>query len=198
LNHFQTLFVCVVGELEVVPNLPELSISAENLLPGVHELRQKQHGQRAAAYAFLKCIDHAMAQGLCQKLDDYCLPANMVARPLLPSEVRVRHPETRQWVIVNKDRKTFMAEAPLHVSPRLLVLHLDQCSIGRSGVFFACQRRRLLAWPIWDIHHRCWNDILQGASRAQGRFRRAILFLTVVCNIPYGPWLESKFFRSRQ
>eukprot|EP00959_Pyramimonas_sp_CCMP1952_P092730 1940588-Pyramimonas_sp.AAC.1 len=67
---------------------------------------------------------------------------------------------------------------------------MDQCSIGRSAMFFAAQRRKLLLMLGWDIYHRCWNDVL-GAAGKTSRLRRSILFLTHVCNIPCGPWSES-------
>ncbi|CAK0816867.1 unnamed protein product, partial [Prorocentrum cordatum] len=74
---------------------------------------------------------------------------------------------------------------------------MDQCSIGRSAMFFAAQKRKLLVLMSWDIYHRCWNDVL-GAAGKTSRLRRSILSLTHVCNIPYGPWSESKFFASRK
>ena len=74
---------------------------------------------------------------------------------------------------------------------------MDQCSIGRSAMFFASQRRSLALVPQWDVFHRCWNDVLGSADHVAG-LKRAILFLTVVCNIPYGPWSESKFYQSRK
>eukprot|EP00959_Pyramimonas_sp_CCMP1952_P472604 9500311-Pyramimonas_sp.AAC.1 len=55
----------------------------------------------------------------------------------------------------------------------LMVVHLDQCSIGRGAMFFASQCRQLMIVPQRDICHRCWNDALASAAPVAG-MRRAI------------------------
>ena len=109
----------------------------------------------------------------------------------------MRHPSRGDWIIVDRRTNRQRPVMPTGAKLPLLVVHLDQCSIGRSAMFFASQRRSLLLAPQWDIFHRCWNDVLGSAANVSG-LRRAILFLTTICNIPYGPWSESTFFQSRR
>eukprot|EP00959_Pyramimonas_sp_CCMP1952_P059259 1237403-Pyramimonas_sp.AAC.1 len=81
------------------------------------------------------------------------------------------------WTIVDMSTQMERPEVPHDCVPPLIVTSMDQCSIGRSAMFFAAQRRQLLLLMHWDIYHRLWNDVLGAAGKA-AQLRRSILFLT--------------------
>ena len=54
--------------------------------------------------------------------------------------------------------------------------------------------RALLMWSLWDPYHRAWNDLKLALKRSVGGGWRAVLELTLVVNMNYGPFGSGSWF----
>ena len=88
--------------------------------------------------------------------------------------------------MVDTVAKTWQREILVGTKLWLLVLCLDQCSVGRSWTFHAKLQTRLFLFTVWDLYHRMWNDIRAGVVAAKGQ--RSLLFAYNACNACFGLW----------
>ena len=142
--------------------------------------------QHLGSYTFGKAINNAMKQGGLPGIDAWICPSDVLARPLEAHERRHRHPEFDVWIVVHIVAKTWQREILVGTKFWLLVLCLDQCSVGRSWTFHAKLQMRLLLLTVWDLYRRMWNDIRPGVLAAKGQ--RFLLCAHNACNACFGPW----------
>ena len=152
------------------------------------ELQELDKLERVASYKWARAFAHAVKQACSSALMTWVCPQSIIARPLLPTERRRRHPKTGRWVIANLPTKTFLEEVLPSFLPMLLVLHMDQCSVGRTVVHFAQFVMRLMLDSLWDPYHMLWNALKRGIMKACGKYWRSVLLLQTRCNVSYGPW----------
>ena len=79
-----------------------------------------------------------------------------------------------------------------NVIPPTLTLHLDEGSPAYAMTWYLLHHRQLRMLAIRDPHHRSWNDIKLGVSFAD--MWHVILLMTVVYNLPFGPWEAATWF----
>ena len=74
------------------------------------------------------------------------------------------HPEFDVWIEVDTVAKTWRREIPAGTKFWLVVLRMDQCSVGRSWAFHAKLQMRLLLFTVQDVdRHSSWSV---GSQRA--------------------------------
>ena len=69
---------------------------------------------------------------------------------------------------------------------RLLVLSLDEGSVGYAGMWWLLYHHRLRLVFLRDPFHRSWNDVCVALKEC--RLWSVVLLTSVVYNINYGPW----------
>jgi hypothetical protein len=71
----------------------------------------------------------------------------------------------------------------------LLVLGLDQGSLGAAGAAYLEEERRMMVWCKWDKYHRCIRDInLSISHSARGLFLKAQLFTGYLWSVNFKPF----------
>ena len=143
---------------------------------------------REASWRWARCLQHVFKLARLGCLLQWQLPDAVVARPLRANERRVRHPRSGEWLILNKIDKKLVPECPNDWAPWFIVLHLDQCSVGRTVVHYSQYELKLLLEGLWDPYHMLWNSLKRGIAKAKGKYWRSMLLLQTRCNVSYGPW----------
>ena len=69
---------------------------------------------------------------------------------------------------------------------RVLVLHFDEGSPNLAFAYWALYKAKMRAIAVRDIYHREWNDCSMALKAAN--LWHIVLLLSLVCNLPYGPW----------
>ena len=164
----------------------QLQLGSDNLLQDIKDVVFFRKLQRLGSYTFGKALNNAMKQGRLPEIDAWICPSAVLARPLEAHERRHRHPEFDVWIVVDIVAKTWRREILAGTKFWLLVLCLDQYSVGRSWTFHAKLQMRLLLFTVWDLYHRMWKDNRAGVLAAKGQ--RFLLFAYNACNACFGPW----------
>jgi hypothetical protein len=118
----------------------------------------------------------------------WAMGADIVARPLRAIERRRFHPTRNVWVIGNRETKGVVPEVSPTWRPALLMMHMDQCSVGRTVIHFAQFVMLLLLEAIYDPYHLLWNALKRGIGKTIGKYWRSMILLHTRCNINLGPW----------
>ena len=163
----------------------QLQFGSDILLQHIKDVAFFRKLQRLGSYTFGKALNNAMKQGRLPKIDAWICPSGVLARPLEAHERRHRHPEFDVWIVMDTVAKTWRREIPAGTKFGLLVLCLDQCSVGRR-TFQTKLQMRLLLFTVWDLYHRMWNDIRVEVLAAKGQ--RFLLFAYNACNACFGLW----------
>ena len=123
----------------------QLQFGSDNLLQDIKDVAFFRKLQRLGSYTFGKALNNAMKQGGLPEIDAWICPSAVLARPLEAHERRHRHPEFDVWIVVDTVAKTWRREREILAGTKfwLLVLCLDQCSVGRSWTFHAKLQMRL-------------------------------------------------------
>ena len=147
----------------------QLQLGSDNLLQDIKDVEFFRKLQRLGSYTLGKAIKNAMKQGGLPGIDAWICPSAVLARPLEAHERRHRHPEFDVWIVLDTVAKTWRREIPVGTEFWLLMLCLDQCSVGRSWTFHAKLQMRLLLVTVWDLiskdveRHSGWST---GSQRA--------------------------------
>ena len=170
----------------------QLQLGSDNLLEDIKDVAFFRKLQRLGLYTFGKAHDNAMKHGGFPEIDAWICPSAILARPLEAHERRHMHPEFDVWIEVDTVRREILAGTKFW----LLVLCMDQCSVGRSWTFHAKLQMRLLLFTVWDLYHRMWIDIRAGVLAAKGQ--RFLLFANNACNACFGPWKTHENFDTKK
>ena len=130
-------------------------------------------------------------------LSSFHLPAGVVSRPALDNEVRVVRelPDRNQALLVDTGKRVVLEVLPAKVERLpLLVLGLDQGSIGMAGLAFAEDVMELLVHTKWDRYHRVVRDLRQAfLSASKGVFLKAQLYSSYVWSVNFRPFASGMF-----
>ena len=80
----------------------------------------------------------------------------------------------------------------------LLVYDTDECSIGKSALMYAEQKRDIMLLDFSDVFHGEWNDVKKEAQNDGGEMWRSILQVTHCINMPYKNWGSSDMHITRK
>ena len=143
--------------------------------------------QRVATYRQLQAYSNILHQATGGRLtlDSFRLPANVHARPVQPDDVRVLREGDIQdrAFLYNKATQTSVQMLPDDlVDVPLLVLGLDQGSIGTAGQAYAEEVMQSMVHTKYDKFHRVIRDIkLSFQHSCNG------IFLTTVAFVAWAP-----------
>ena len=165
----------------------------ETLLPLARQSKLK----RVTGYNELRALS-ASLRTLGLSLLDFKIPDGLFARPLAASEFRLQGPDGRWWVH-DEVAGTTVPEIPASLRNQLdrvplLVSVSDQGPVNTAALNFLQFGSPVLIDCQLDTFHRAWNDIKLALKRSAYKAWRVVLLLTVVANLPYGPFNSSQFF----
>lgn len=156
--------------------------------------------QRVASYQEMQAISNTIRSlGLECGLRTFTLPECLEhIRPVMPNEVRITIPSDSEpgidvAMIHNKTSGDATIVLPLSVVPRnvgfpLLVLGLDQGSLGSAGAGYM-ENERMMIWCRWDKYHRCVRDIKLSITHAcHGLFLKAQLYTGHIWSMNFKPF----------
>lgn len=105
-----------------------------------------------------------------------------------------------QWSIFNNHTEELRLEFDHSFEQLpLLVSISDQGAVNMSALsYLMFSNEAILLHAAWDPYHRCWNDVKNACRRSSAGAWRAILELTVVFNINYGPFGQGSWFFKKQ
>ena len=132
-------------------------------------------------------------------IDDFMLPPDSQVRALEPDEERwytMRDGQRHALIIhrTNGIRKQVLPQS--FTKCRLLILMLDQCSVGCAGVAHSAFQLRKLIYARFDKIHRIMND-LKGAemeASVRGCFRKAKLWSAYLYGLNNRPYNSGAHF----
>ena len=186
---------CKVLQKDPVGLKEEINDSGDTVLK---QLQQLDKLVREASWRWARCLQHVFKLARLGCLLQWQLPDAVVARPLRAHERRVRHQRSGEWLILNKIDKKLVPECPNDWAPWFIVLHLDQCSVGRTVVHYSQYELKLLLEGLWDPYHMLWNSLKRGMTKAKGKYWRSMLLLQTRCNVSYGPWNHHEHKHTRR
>ncbi|CAE7344097.1 unnamed protein product [Symbiodinium sp. CCMP2592] len=165
----------------------------ETLLPLAKQAKLK----RVAGYNELRGLS-ASLRTLGLSLLDFLIPDGLIARPLAANEFRLQGPDGRWWVH-DESAGTTVPQIPASLRNQLdrvpiLLSVSDQGPVNVSALNFLQYGSPVCIDSQFDTFHRAWNDIKASLKRSVYKGWRTVLVLTVVANLPYGPYSSSQFF----
>ncbi len=198
--------IAAVLPIKVIPRgkqIPagELDMS---LLLAAAVLRRKF--ERWAAYKEVRALSSqiSLVTNGHMTVDSFRLPDSVTARRVRTGEARVLTATNIAIIctMVGGLVVGSLAEMPANLDGivfPLLVLTLDQGSIGGSWAHFAVGHLQLMLSPRWDAFHRDVNDLkLACLHSCRSVFRRVMLLSTYVFNMSYGPFGKGQFFHEKK
>ena len=81
----------------------------------------------------------------------------------------------------------------MNIIPPTMTLHLDEGSPAYSMTWYLMYHEDMRMIAQRDIFHRQWNDV-KGATSGSDLWY-VVLLMTVVFNLPFGPWEGGTWFR---
>ena len=173
-------------------------------LPGGVSRRKKglRGVEMMRSYDMLRCIERFAEQAAGWSLGCIRLPEPLL--PMQPGQVRFWSKKQYGWVRTNLATKDSAPELPGNMldpsTQMVLLLCMDQASTNHAvadflpspGGFNGC----VLATE--DPFHRAHNDWKFALRHAIGWFEHTVLQMTVVYNLPYGPWLHAANLSARR
>ena len=163
-------------------------------------LAQKRKLKRLEGFREMKGLSCALGSiGL--SVADFQVPTGLICRPLNESELRVKGPDGL-WYIYNEETQTQVVEVPadmdLGAVPCLLSIS-DQGPNNLAALsFLTLSSEALMMWTAFDPYHRAWNDLKNALKRSVCGGWRAVLELTLVANLNYGPFGSSSWFYKKK
>ena len=155
--------------------------------------------QRVATYRQLQAYSNILHQatGGRMTLDSLRLPANVHARPVQPDDVRVLREGDIQdrAFLYNKATQTSVQMLPDDlVDVPLLVLGLDQGSIGTAGQAYAEEVMQSMVHTKYDKFHRVIRDIkLSFQHSCNGIFLKSQLYSSYIWGVNFKPFGTGRF-----
>ena len=127
-------------------------------------------------------------------MDSFLLPRDVISRPVAEGEVRLLRPEGDRDTAYLYNRQTRDLRQMLPhscVTVPLLVLGLDQGSVGAAGQVFAEEVMGALVHTKWDKFHRVVRDVKLAAQRASGVF--SIMYSSYLWSVNKRPFGAGQF-----
>lgn len=170
-------------------------IEQNNMPPEIASLVAKRKIERVAAFRQMQSLSHQIhiiTEGRLQ-LDSFKLDSAVYLDEVQPGEVRiVRRGEdgmTDTALIVKADKSVQRVLPDTVVSSMLLVVGLDQGSIGAAGMAFAINKLKLMLLAKFDKFHRVIRDIKLSLKHCcSGVFLKTQLFSSYIYGLNYKPF----------
>jgi hypothetical protein len=155
--------------------------------------------KRVEGYVELRGLAAAL-KNLGISLMDFAVPKGLHLKPIKPGEVRVQ--EGGKWFIVNTEDGTAAPQIPEGLALENLPLLVSISDQGPNNLaalnFLQYSDSAILCCCLYDSFHHAWNDIKLAARRATSYPWRTILEMTLVYNVPYGPFGSGSWFHRKQ
>ena len=175
-------------------------------LSAVDQERCRKKGLRGIdmmrSFDMLRCVDRLakMSAGWGLEAIRLCVPL----LPVQPGQVRFWSKKKASWLRKDMALESVEPElaCPLRVlsSQRVLLLCMDQASTNNAVANFLQHPKGYngLVLVTEDPFHRAYNDWKFAVRHACGGFEHAVLQMTVVYKLPYGPWLHAANLSARR
>ena len=152
---------------------------------------------RVASFRQLQALSNIIEQiGCWRGIDDFRLGGDYLIDAVGEGEVRIVEIgdesaiAMRVWRNGGNARRVLpeAALAPAQSHP-LLVVNLDQGSVGAAGIVFAQEQMGAMVFAHWDKFHRLMRDIsLALGGTAGGLFLKARIYSAHLWSLNYKPW----------
>ncbi|CAK9040471.1 Uncharacterized protein SCF082_LOCUS29971 [Durusdinium trenchii] len=174
-----------------------LSEVSEELLPLARQSKLK----RIEGFKELRGVSAAL-NGVGLSLMDFAVPEGLVLRPLKKGEYRIPAEKEGYFLIFDSATNSLVPEIPDGISlgrvPALVSVS-DQGPINLSALnFLQYSQEALLISVQFDPFHRGWNDLKNALKRAECKAWKVVLQLTLVANLPYGPFGTSAWYYKKR
>ena len=170
-------------------------IDQSNMPPEIASLVARRKIERVAAFRQMQSISHQIhiiTRGRLT-LDSFKLDSAVHLQEVQPGEVRIVRPGadgmTDVAVIVGADKSFRQVLPDAVVDSLLLVVSLDQGSIGAAGMAFAINKLQLMLSTKFDKFHRIIRDIKLSIKHCSGGvFLKTQLFSAYLFGLNYKPF----------
>ena len=198
-------------DFQWVPASKTITAREQAMPEELAEMAAESRLERVASFRQLQAMSHMLhklSNERIKDIGDLCLPEDVLVQPVQAGEVRVveHGPATSRAKIINTVEGTCRDVLPLTCrDPWLVVLGLDQGSMGTAGVAFANTMRAMLR-VRWDKYHRVVRDVKLALTHSHGGiFLKALLYSSYLWSVnrkPFGTgcfgtqktWLMNVFF----
>lgn len=169
----------------------------ESLLPAAHQRKLT----RVDGFKELRGLSGAL-RSLNIALVDFATPKGLFCRPLEAHEFRIPSEDGSHYVILDEKSGTIQPEIPPGLElgdVPLLVSISDQGPSNTAALnFIQFSSQAPMVVAQYDVFHRAWNDIKLAFKKTSFKAWKILLRLTMVANIPYGPYGSSqRWFKKR-
>ena len=156
---------------------------------------------RVDGYAELRGLAAALQHSLNISLTDFEVPKGLLWKCLGVDEVRLKTPEGR-FVRVDRVTREVRPEIPAGLDLSKVPLLLSCSDQGPCNMpplnFLQYSDTPHMVLAIFDIYHRCWNDVKGACRKSSFGAWRNILEYTTIMNLNYGPFGSGAFFYKKQ
>lgn len=152
---------------------------------------------RVEGYKELRGLSSAL-RGVGLSLKDFEPPKGLVCRPLTAQEYRIPSENGTSYDIFDESTGLCRPEVPAELClgdvPILLSIS-DQGPNNTAALNFVQYSSKALMVAVqYDAFHRSWNDLKLAFKRTSFSAWKIILRLTMLANIPYGPYGSSQWW----
>lgn len=155
--------------------------------------------KRIEGYVEVRGLSAALAN-LGISLSDFAVPPDVHWKPLGPNQLRVQIDGV--WHIADEKEGTLKPQIPPQLKLGQLPLLVSVSDQGPNNMaalsFLQYSESAILVACFYDVYHRAWNDLKLAARRATAFPWRTMLEMTVVFNLPYGPFGSGTWYGLKQ
>ena len=191
--------VAAYGAIQYLPQAKNVLASEQEMPEHIAQLCKERRLERVAAFRQLQALSNVIKQtGLWGGIDDFRLGDDYNIDAIEEGEVRVVQTgevHDHAWRVCpeNGTAKRVLPDAALAPAQsnaeKLLVVSLDQGSVGAAGIVFAQESMGAMVFAHWDKYHRLMRDInLAMNGTASGLFLKTRIFSAHLWSLNYKPW----------
>lgn len=160
-------------------------------------LARKHKLTRVEGYKEIRALSAGL-RSIGMSLQDFTVPKNLFCRPLAAQEFRIPSDDGTCVYIFDEESGQCRPEVPegmmLGEVPVLLSIS-DQGPNNTAALnFLQFSQGSLMIAVQYDSFHRSWNDLKLAFRRASFNGWKSVLQLTMVANVPYGPFGTSQWW----
>ena len=155
---------------------------------------------RVSAFRQLQAVSHSLHQSTEGRmtLETFAIPEGVCLRPVSASEVRVLRPAAGgglMALLFDRNSRAAARTLPAGLADApLLVVGLDQGSVGSAGMSYAMHASPHLVYVSYDKIHRMVRDIRLSLQHcARGSFLKCQLFSAYIYGLNYKPFNSGAF-----
>ena len=155
--------------------------------------------KRVEGYVEVRALSAALKNLGCS-LQDFQVPSGLHWKPLSANELRIQ--QNGAWWIVNTVDNTATLQIPAGLDMGKIPALVSISDQGPSNLaalnFLQYSESALMLSCQYDPFHRAWNDIKLAARRGRSYPWKTMLELTLVYNLPYGPFGSGSWHSRKQ